>query len=98
MLVDFRAPARGPDGGVRMRKGEVTTLGIHDVEIEFAAQVPKQGNGLRVEPNTFRGQVVRSDNRGVARSIAACEIALFEHGDVANAVILGEVIGGREAV
>src|ERR1700752_4570593 len=43
-------------------------------------------------------QIVRADDRRVAAGIAAAEPSLLEHGNVANPVILREVVGGREAV
>ena len=42
--------------------------------------------------------VVRADDRRVAPGVAAAEPALLEHGDVGDAVLLREVVGGREPV
>ena len=42
--------------------------------------------------------VVGADDRRVAPRVAAAEPALLEHGDVGRAVLLGEVVGGREPV
>src|SRR6185437_2177071 len=43
-------------------------------------------------------QIVGAHHRRVAPGIAAAEPALFEHGDIGDAVVLGEVIGGGGAV
>src|SRR5713226_9266923 len=43
-------------------------------------------------------QVVRPYDRGVAAGIAAAQPALLEHGDVGDAVIPGEIVGGRQTV
>src|SRR6266849_3499540 len=43
-------------------------------------------------------QIVRAHDRRVAPGIAAAEPALLEYRDIGDAVILGEVIGRREAM
>jgi hypothetical protein len=79
-----------------MRKREMPALRIHDVEIELVAQVRKQRNRLGIERHAFDGKIVRAYDGGVPRGVAAGQISLFQNGDIANAMILGEVIGGRE--
>src|SRR3954467_337347 len=46
----------------------------------------------------FVPQVVRAHNGGVAAGVAAAEPAALEYRDVADAVLLRQVIGGGEAV
>src|SRR5690348_16663133 len=41
-------------------------------------------------------QIIRAHDRGVAPGVAQAERALLQHRDVGDAVLLGEVIGGRE--
>ncbi len=55
--------------------------------------VRKQVHALFVEGDTFRGQVIRPDDRRVSRRVAAREIALLEHGDVGDAVARRQIIG-----
>src|SRR6266404_1805303 len=43
-------------------------------------------------------EIVRAHHRRVAPRVAAAEPALLEHRDVRDAVILGKVIGGGQAV
>ena len=43
-------------------------------------------------------EVVGADDRGVAAGVAAAEPALLEHRDVGDAVLLGEIVGGGQAV
>ena len=43
-------------------------------------------------------EIVGADDRGVAAGVAAAEPALLEHRDIGDAVLLREVVGGREPV
>ncbi len=51
-----------------------------------------------VERGALGRAVVRADDRRVAAGGARADVALLEHGDVADAVVLREVVRGREAV
>src|SRR5581483_6428241 len=51
-----------------------------------------------VERGTFGCQVVRADDRRVAPGGAGADVRLLEDGDVADAVVLREVVRNREAV
>ena len=62
------------------------------------AQIAKQLDRFLVERDAFGRQIVRAHDRRVARGVAAGEIALLEHGDLADAVMLGEVVGRRQTV
>src|SRR5437588_10951712 len=42
--------------------------------------------------------IVRADDRRVASGVAAAQPAFFEHGDIGEAMLLGEVVRGREAM
>ena len=53
---------------------------------------------LLVEVRRLVPQVVGADDRRVAPGVAAADPALLEHGDVGDAVLLGEVVRGREPV
>ena len=51
-----------------------------------------------VERGTLVEQVIGANDRGVAAGVAAADPALLEHGDVRQAVLLGQVVGSPQAV
>src|SRR3954466_4626225 len=53
---------------------------------------------MLVKRRAFVPQVVRAHDGGVAAGVAAAQPAALEHRDVADAVLLRQVIGGGEAV
>jgi hypothetical protein len=73
-------------------------LGIHDVEVELVAEILKKRNGFRVKGDPLDGQVIGAHDRGIAPGVAAAEPTLLQNRNVADAVILGEMIGGSEPV
>ncbi len=98
VLVDLGALAERTHGGVGVGQGQLAAMGIHDVEVEFVGQAFEHPHRLGVEAHALAGQVVGADHCGVARGIAATQIALFQHRDIADAVVLREVIGGGQAM
>ena len=96
--VGIDAPARLAH--VAQIVGEVhdAALGQHDVVVEILRQSLEKLQRFLVEEGAFVPEIVRAADGGVAARIAATEPALFQHGDVANAVLLGEIVGGSEAV
>src|SRR3984957_19078524 len=69
---------------------------IHDVLIELPRQALPQLQRVFIERCRFLPEVIGADDRGVAPGIAAAEPALLQHRDIVEAVLLGEIIGGRE--
>src|SRR5580692_6421841 len=53
---------------------------------------------MLVEPGAFVPQIVGADDRRIAPRVAEANRSLFQHRDIADAVLLGEVVGGREAM
>src|SRR5258705_10079404 len=51
-----------------------------------------------VKRRAFVEQVVRADDGGIAAGVAAAEPTTLKHGDVGDAVLLCEIVGGREAM
>src|SRR2546423_7490952 len=51
-----------------------------------------------VECGALIGQVVGADDGGVAAGVAAADPAFFEHRDVGEAVLAGEVVGRSQPV
>ena len=98
MLIHLRPLPKGPDRGIGMRQRQLTPLRVHDVEIKFIRQPLIELHRLGVEANARGGEVIGANHRRIARRIAAAQIGFLEHRDVGDAVILGEVVGGRHAV
>ena len=71
---------------------------IHDVVIQFLAEVFPQIDGVIVKPRAFIIKIVRPDDRGVAPGIAAAQPALVDHRDIGDAVLLGQIIGGTQTM
>src|SRR5665213_3832071 len=53
---------------------------------------------MLVKPRALVPQIVGTDDRRVASGVAEADRAFFEDGDVADTVLLGEIIGRRQAV
>src|SRR5580765_6002094 len=53
---------------------------------------------MLVDPRALVPQIVGADDRRVAPGIAEADRPLFQHRDIADPVLLGEIIGGREAM
>ena len=98
VLVDLGALAEGAHGSVGVRQGELAALGIHDVEVELVRQVLEHAHRFCIKAPALAGEVVGADYRRVARGIAAAQVGLFQHGDIGDAVILGQVVGDGQAV
>src|SRR3546814_2956337 len=78
--------------------GEVEDRALreHDVVVEVLRQPLPQLHRVLVEVGVGGQQVVGAHDGGVASDVAAAEPALLQHGDVGDAVVLGEVVGGGE--
>ena len=81
-----------------MGEREVPVLREHQVEVEIGGELLVELDALGVEGGAFGRAVVRPDDRRVAARRTRADIALLEHGDVGDAVVLGEVVRGREPV
>ncbi len=73
-------------------------LAEHDVVIQILAQSFPQLHRFFVEVRGFVPQIVGAHDGGVAAGVATANPALFQHRDVGHAVLLGEVVGGRQAM
>ncbi len=71
---------------------------VHDVVVQLARQGLPELERVLVDRRALVVEIVGPDDRGVAAGVAAPEPSLLEHGDVGHPVLLGEVIGGGEAV
>ena len=68
------------------------------VVIELGAEIFPELERVVVEQRGFGPKVIGADDGGVATGVAAAQIALFEHGDVAHSVLFGEIVGSGETV
>jgi hypothetical protein len=73
-------------------------LADHRVVIEILLQSFPQLHREFVKRDVAGQQIVGADDRGVAADIAAADPCLFKHRDVGDAVLPGEIIGGRKAM
>ena len=92
------APREGVALAVGMEQVEQAALGHHRVVVEFLRQPLPELERVLVELGVAAQQVVRPDDGGVAPDVAAAEPALLDHRDIGDSVVLGEVVGGREAM
>ena len=70
----------------------------HDVVVEFPRQALVEPEREIVERDALGIEIIGADRCGVAAGIAATQPALLDHGDVADAVVLREVVGGGQPV
>ena len=71
---------------------------VHNVEVQILRQTFPQLERKFVEVRVGVEVVIGAYDGGVTPRIAATQPALFEHGHVAHAVFLGQVIGGGQAM
>ena len=81
-----------------MRQHELAALREHYVEVERVGETLPELHRVLVELGVAVEEVVRAHDGGVAPDIPAADPTLLEHGDVADAVQLGEVESGRQAM
>ncbi len=81
-----------------MRKGQLPALREHHVEVELVAQLLVEPQRFGIKAHRARRDVVRPDDRGVARSVAPGEIAFLQHRHARDAVVARQVVGDREAM
>ncbi len=81
-----------------VREVEHAALAQHDVEVQLLRQRLEELQRVLINRGAFIPQVVRAHDRGVAPGVAAAEPTTLEHRDLADAVLLRQVIGGGEAM
>src|SRR6266511_4001946 len=81
-----------------MRKRQMPLLREEEVEVEVGAETLVERDAAPVELGTLGGAVVRADDRRVAPGCTGADVALLEDRDVGDAVVLRQVVRGREAV
>ncbi|VFT40749.1 Uncharacterised protein [Pseudomonas aeruginosa] len=73
-------------------------LGEHHVVVEVLGQALPQLHRVFVEQRGLVPQVVGAHDGGVARGVAAAQPTFLDYRHVADAVFLGQVVGGGQAV
>ncbi len=81
-----------------VRQHHDAALREHDIVVEILAQPFPQFHRMFVKMRAFIVEIVGADDGGVAPGIAAAEPALFDHRDVGDAVLLGQIIGSTQAM
>jgi len=79
-----------------MEQVENAALAHHRVVVQLLLQPFPELHRPFVERLIARQQIVGADDGGVAPGIAGADHALFQHRHIAEAVHLGEVIGGGQ--
>jgi hypothetical protein len=82
----------------RMREVEQAALAEHDVEVQLLAQALPQLQRVLVKMRALVPEIIGAHDGGVAAGVAAADPALLQHGDIGDAVLLGEVVSRRQAV
>ena len=77
---------------------KVATLGIKQVQVQVSRQILKQVDAGLIEAGALGREIIGADDRRVATGSTATQVAFFQDGDIGNAVVLGQVVGSRQAV
>src|SRR3954447_1359796 len=77
---------------------QVPVLGEQHVEVEVLRERLVQLHARLVEAGAFGRQIVGADDGGVSARGARAQVAAVEHGDLLDAVTLGQVVGRGQAV
>ena len=81
-----------------MGRDDHAALREHDVVVQVLGEALVKTDREIVECRAFGVEIVRADGGGVAARVAAAEPAFLDHGDAFEPVVLGEVIGGGQAM
>ena len=68
------------------------------VEIEVGGQPFPQAQRVFKQRGRLAPKIIRADDGGVARGVAAAKPAAFEDGDAAGAVFFRQIVGGGKAM
>ena len=96
--VRVHPPHRRPDVAQVVREVQDAALAELDVEVERLLEPFPELQRVLVDRRALVPEVVRADHGGVAGHVAAAQPALLDHGDVGDAVVLRQVVGGGQTV
>jgi len=74
------------------------TRRVHGVVVEILLHVLPQFQGVGIELGIAGQEVVGAHDGGVAAHIAAADIALLDHRDIGDSMVLGEVVSRGQPV
>ena len=81
-----------------MSQAQQPPLTEHQIEVDLLSQAFPELQGELVDVGGLVPEVVGPDDLGVAPGVAASDVALLQHGDAADPMLLDQVVGGGEAV
>src|SRR5690606_7088214 len=81
-----------------VRQHHHTARGVHDVIVQLVGERLPELHCMLVDRLALLPEVIRADDRRVAPRIAAAEPAFLKDGHVTDAVLLGEIIRGRQSM
>ena len=70
----------------------------HDVIVQLLTQVFVQAACLFVQSRGWVLQVIRSDDCGISTCVAAAQPAFFDHSNILDAIVLAQIVRGRQSV
>src|SRR5207249_10211055 len=77
---------------------EHSALTEHNVIVQLLTKAFPHFQGLLVQMGALVPEIIGAHDGSVSTDAAAPEPALFEHGDIGDAVFLGKVVGGGQAM
>ena len=83
---------------LRARGKQVTPWRKHDVVVQVFRQITPQRHRMLVERRVVLHHVIGAHDGGVATHVARADVALLKDGDVADAMVPGQVIRRGQAV
>ena len=85
---------------IPQRVGQVENSALREEQgaVELFFQPLPQFQRVFVDRCGFIPQVVRPDDGGVAGHVAACQPSFFHDGDVRDAMVFGQIVGGGQTV
>src|SRR5438067_469471 len=96
--VGIDAPPTFAHVAEAMDEIEDATLAEEDVVVELLGQSFPELQRMLIDRGALIPEVVGADDSGVASHVAARQPAPFQHRHVGDAMILGQVVGRRQAV
>ena len=81
-----------------MAKVIYPALAEHDVVVQILAQAFPQLHRFFIQVCGFIPQVIRAHDRSVTARVTAADPAFFQHRDIGDAVLPGEVVSSRKPV
>ena len=95
---DVAAPRKGIELHRAGGQHDLAAVRDHAVEIQLVGQAFPELQGMLEKLGVAVDHIVGADERGVAPDIAGADIGPLEHRHIPHPVVLGQVIGGGQAM